>query len=801
MSRSPASISIVAMVVLLVRVTWPGTVYAQATRSGSGGSPDTPAAAPASSSLPPSGSSGAPVGGGPPSTAGTGADGGAPASDEEPEGTAAAPDEPAQEAPVEAPPSEDWAERDRDINESNTVTGGVGLLRTQHAESGAPGQFRIGFVGEWFSAGFLCTTKFPCANPNGTGPALTSDDMDHVGGTLSLGASIVKLGAGVLEAYASTSAYANSDSANRPGLLQVLGDSNLAVKYAAPIGDVLRLGLFSELWLINTTGSVGLDSSGTSAKFGGIATGDLRGLKAHVPLRFSFNLVYSLDNTAEVIAQTEIDRGQPITRIERYGLGVNRVDHFDFFLGAEGLLVDERVRPFIEAHVLVPTNRQGYACKVVNRVPSNPSNDDCLALDSVVPSTLTLGSRFFPWKRGFSLLAALDIGLTGTANFIEEIQPVPPWTLYFGAGWAVDTWDRPPVVKNVGVEGAKPVVHLVGFVHEKDKNDPVVGATVSYHDHADLWPLATGPDGKFGGDVPPGDYTVDLKADGYKPGQCAVGAQAAKPGAEFDVDCPLDAMPRVGSVVGHVRDAESNQPLAGVQVALTDVQHKELRLSTDVSGAFRLDGAAPGLAQLSVISDGYLAMVSPVDVKARQETTVDLLLRPQPKQPKVQLTAKEITIRDQIQFALDSAVILPQSFGLLTEVADTLIRHPEIRRVEVQGHTDNSGTAEHNHALSDERAEAVRAWLVQHGVVADRLTAHGYGQDNPLVPNVTASNRARNRRVQFIIVERAGAESPRPPASGATAPGAPAGPGAPGVPGAAGSSTPPPRKLNPLPGF
>ena len=103
----------------------------------------------------------------------------------------------------------------------------------------------------------------------------------------------------------------------------------------------------------------------------------------------------------------------------------------------------------------------------------------------------------------------------------------------------------------------------------------------------------------------------------------------------------------------------------------------------------------------------------------------------------------------------------------LTEIADTLIRHPEIRRVEVQGHTDNSGTPEHNKVLSEQRAEAVRAWLVQHGVAADRLVARGYGQEKPLVPNVTAGNRARNRRVQFIILEKEGG-APAAPAGGAT---------------------------------
>src|SRR6185437_5698778 len=105
-------------------------------------------------------------------------------------------------------------------------------------------------------------------------------------------------------------------------------------------------------------------------------------------------------------------------------------------------------------------NRQNYECHV-----NNVSHDECLANATVVPSTLTLGTRFFPWKRGFSLLAAFDIGLGGVNNFIEEVQPTPPWTLYLGAAWAVDTLDRPPVVKKVEhvVEKAVPRVYVVGF--------------------------------------------------------------------------------------------------------------------------------------------------------------------------------------------------------------------------------------------------------------------------------------------------------------------------------------------------
>src|SRR4051812_9325026 len=55
----------------------------------------------------------------------------------------------------------EWAERDRKLNEASTLTGGVGLVHTQHAQGGAPGQFRVAFTTEYFSAGFLCSSDFP----------------------------------------------------------------------------------------------------------------------------------------------------------------------------------------------------------------------------------------------------------------------------------------------------------------------------------------------------------------------------------------------------------------------------------------------------------------------------------------------------------------------------------------------------------------------------------------------------------------------------------------------------------------
>jgi outer membrane protein OmpA-like peptidoglycan-associated protein len=215
----------------------------------------------------------------------------------------------------------------------------------------------------------------------------------------------------------------------------------------------------------------------------------------------------------------------------------------------------------------------------------------------------------------------------------------------------------------------------------------------------------------------------------------------------------------VGNVVGHVRDAENQAAVSGAGVKLVDPAGKELQLSSDSEGAFKFENVPPGAVSVSVDASGYMALVQPATVKPRQDNNVDLAVLKKPKNPLVEITAKEITIKQQIQFALDSAVILPESNGLMTEIADSLIKNPRIARIEVQGHTDNTGTSEHNMILSEQRANAVRDWLTSHGVGPDRLVARGYGQDKPLVPNVTPAMKAKNRRVQFIILEQQAASS------------------------------------------
>ena len=119
--------------------------------------------------------------------------------------------------------------------------------------------------------------------------------------------------------------------------------------------------------------------------------------------------------------------------------------------------------------------------------------------------------------------------------------------------------------------------------------------------------------------------------------------------------------------------------------------------------------------------------------------------------PRVFIKNSQIQILEQPKFDFNKAVIKKESDSLLTEVAKVMTDHPEIKKVRVEGHTDNVGNAAFNKKLGGQRAQAVVNWLIAHGVTKDRLASEGVGKDRPLMPNDTAEGRAANRRVEFHI--------------------------------------------------
>jgi outer membrane protein OmpA-like peptidoglycan-associated protein len=114
-----------------------------------------------------------------------------------------------------------------------------------------------------------------------------------------------------------------------------------------------------------------------------------------------------------------------------------------------------------------------------------------------------------------------------------------------------------------------------------------------------------------------------------------------------------------------------------------------------------------------------------------------------------------ITLPAPIEFYFDTAIMRPGAEVYLRQVLEVLKKHPEVLKLEIQGHTSSEGGHDYNMRLSNDRAKAVFKWLTDHGIEPGRLVPNGYGLTQPLVPNDSEPNRQKNRRVQFRLLEAA----------------------------------------------
>ncbi len=105
-----------------------------------------------------------------------------------------------------------------------------------------------------------------------------------------------------------------------------------------------------------------------------------------------------------------------------------------------------------------------------------------------------------------------------------------------------------------------------------------------------------------------------------------------------------------------------------------------------------------------------------------------------------------------VVFKTGSPELDAKSFPVLAKAAAVFKQYPSIR-VEISGHTDNQGNAEKNTVLSQKRAESVKAWFVKNGIDAKRLETKGYGPTKPVTGNETKEGQAKNRRVEFHLLQ------------------------------------------------
>ena len=209
----------------------------------------------------------------------------------------------------------------------------------------------------------------------------------------------------------------------------------------------------------------------------------------------------------------------------------------------------------------------------------------------------------------------------------------------------------------------------------------------------------------------------------------------------------------VGSVYGKLVDANNGAAVSG-HAKVRDRLNRVLDLDSDTAGQFLFVNVPAGTASLSVDAPGYLPAVAEVSIYAHQDSPVRISLNKRPWPATVTVVGHDIKLKFPLRFRPGSADPLPDASPILQELAELLTRRRDIRNVEVQSHTDDSGNHTFSEQLSRDRARVVVESLVASGVDAGRLTARGYGSSRPLVPNTTEANQAKNWRIQFVITDQ-----------------------------------------------
>ncbi|RKZ17292.1 hypothetical protein DRQ17_04470 [bacterium] len=180
---------------------------------------------------------------------------------------------------------------------------------------------------------------------------------------------------------------------------------------------------------------------------------------------------------------------------------------------------------------------------------------------------------------------------------------------------------------------------------------------------------------------------------------------------------------------------------------------------TDANGKEVINQQVIGKATFKLKQGEYNVKVHPGSKKYYEWSGKFTVKRKQTTNLEVGLVRKKFKlILHKIEFETGKAIIKPEFYPYLDEVAKSIkmaVESNPTLLIEVQGHTDSQGSASYNMKLSQLRAEAVKEYLVtKHGIDPNRLIARGYGETRPIASNRTREGRARNRRVEFVVLQK-----------------------------------------------
>lgn len=368
---------------------------------------------------------------------------------------------------------------------------------------------------------------------------------------------------------------------------------------------------------------------------------------------------------------------------------------------------------------------------------------------AAVPHVMTLGGRVTP-LRDLTLTLAGDFGFTRTVAL--GLPPAPRFNFFFGASFNTNFLERADVriVETVreqptGDQSALAMNgQITGVVLDSASHKPIPAAIVNVSG-SELPPVATDPEsGRFLSQaLRSGTYQLAVHHEHYRSGTLEA---KVDPGRLVHLEVMLDRL--APQATFSVAAGSKGRPVAA-EVSFDGETQRKLTLSP--TGNARLTLPA-GRYEVIVTAKGFLAQTREVQVSPGAEMSVSFELSSEPVQKRVSIKKDKIEISQQVHFGMGKANILLDSYGMLNEVVDAIIRN-NIRRVRIEGHTDSQGNKQFNQSLSEQRARSVADYLLRAGIDRGRIESVGYGDSKPIAPNLNPRGREMNRRVEFFIVE------------------------------------------------